>query len=65
MDSKALTVRKAAEVTGVSKDTVRRWADKGIIPAYRLPSGHRRLDADAVERFAQDLRGGKGREVLA
>ena len=44
-----LTVTQAAERIGVSPQTVRRWADEGLIPVARTPTGHRRFDADQIE----------------
>jgi excisionase family DNA binding protein len=55
MNTQVLTVRSTAEFLRVSSDTVRRWADKGVLQSYRLPSGHRRFDPNAVERFREEL----------
>src|ERR1700737_4544351 len=46
------TVGEAAELLGVSPDTVRRWVDNGQIPAARTTGGRRRLDGAALARFA-------------
>lgn len=46
-----VTVREAARRLGVHENTVRRYADRGLIRAIRLPSGVRRLrraDIDAL-----------------
>ncbi|MGI8926877.1 MAG: helix-turn-helix domain-containing protein [Tepidiformaceae bacterium] len=51
----ALTVRPVAEMLGLSDDTVRRWADSGILPALRLPSGHRRFERAAVEALRERI----------
>jgi excisionase family DNA binding protein len=58
-----LTVGAVANVLHVSGDTVRRWADLGLLHAYRLPSGHRRFDRSAVQRFRDDLLKGKAELV--
>lgn len=63
MNNRAITVLKAAEICRVSPDTVRRWVDKGVLPAYRLPSGHRRLDIDQVLQFQRELMGSLSKEV--
>lgn len=55
----AITVRDAATLCDVSPHTVRRWADAGIIPSYRLPSGHRRFNPLKILRFARELEGQK------
>jgi excisionase family DNA binding protein len=52
----ALTVRTVADLLSVSDGTVRRWADSGVLPAYKLPSGHRRFDPVTVLRFRETLR---------
>lgn len=36
---------------GVHENTVRRWADRGLIQPVRLPSGVRRFRAEDVERL--------------
>jgi molybdopterin-binding protein len=46
------TVGQAAELLGVSPDTVRRWVDNGQIPAARTPGGRRRVDGAALARFS-------------
>lgn len=47
-------LRKAAEVTGLHPNTLRKYADQGKIPVFRLPNGARRFDVSgfvgAVER---------------
>ena len=48
------TVGQAAELLGVSADTVRRLADRGELKMSRSsPSGRRRLDGAALARYAQ------------
>ena len=34
-----LTIAEAARELGVHQNTLRRWADAGMIPVTRLPSG--------------------------
>jgi molybdopterin-binding protein len=46
---------QAAELLGVSVDTVRRWADAGRIETTRTEGGHRLLDGAALARFAVEL----------
>ena len=47
-----LTPRQAAALIGVTADTVRKWANDGILPSQRTrPGGHRRFlrsDVDAL-----------------
>jgi molybdopterin-binding protein len=47
------TVGQAAELLGVSPDTVRRWADRGDLKMSRTPGGRRRLDGAGLARYAQ------------
>jgi excisionase family DNA binding protein len=57
------TVRTAAQVLRVSPDTVRRWADKGILAGYRLPSGHRRFEPGSVLKLREQLVAGSARRA--
>jgi molybdopterin-binding protein len=45
-------IGEAAELLGVSPDTVRRWADAGKIGSAREPGGRRLIDGEALARFA-------------
>ncbi|MDQ3677845.1 MAG: excisionase family DNA-binding protein [Actinomycetota bacterium] len=44
-----ISFREAAQRLGVHENTVRRYADRGLIRAVRLPSGVRRLQRTDVE----------------
>ena len=48
----SFTVGEAAELLGVSADTVRRWVDGGQLLAARTPGGRRRIDGKALARFS-------------
>jgi excisionase family DNA binding protein len=43
-----LTLGQASRTLGVTPNTLRRWADKGQIPTFTTPGGHRRFLAAAV-----------------
>jgi molybdopterin-binding protein len=47
-------MREAAELLGVSDDTVRRWADAGRLPTL-TEGGRRAVDGAELARFARDL----------
>ena len=46
-----MQVRAAARHLGVHENTLRRWEEKGLISAVRLPTGVRRFRAEDVERL--------------
>jgi molybdopterin-binding protein len=48
-------MRQAAELLGVSDDTLRRWADSGRITATVDASGRQGIDGAALARFAEEL----------
>lgn len=43
---------EAAQVFGVTQQTVRNWVDRGWLPGSRLEGGHRMIPRAAVERAA-------------
>ena len=54
---KHLNVRETAYRLGVHENTVRNWADRGILRPLRLPgSGYRRFDVSDVDRLAREMR---------
>ncbi len=46
---------QAAELLGVSDDTVRRWADSGRLLTNRTEGGRRVVDGQELARFARSL----------
>ena len=48
-------ISQAAELLGVSDDTVRRWADNGRLESTVDGSGRRALDGAVLARFAEEL----------
>ena len=62
-------IKEAADLLGVSADTVRRWADAGRIETTTDASGRLAVDGVALARLAQDLAEsaghGEGRVVVA
>ncbi|WP_257570619.1 molybdopterin-binding protein [Streptomyces sp. NP160] len=51
------SVREAAELLGVSDDTVRRWTDSGALTARRGASGRTTVDGAELAAFARDHAG--------
>lgn len=52
-----LNVRETAKRLGVHENTVRNWADRGVLRPMRLPhSRYRRFDPEQVERLAREMR---------
>ena len=56
-------IREAAELLGVSDDTVRRWADAGRIPTL-TDSGRRTIDGADLARFAEELAAAGDRSAI-
>lgn len=50
-------VGQAAELLGVSVDTMRRWADAGRIRAIVGPGGRRHFEGRELARFAVEMAG--------
>jgi molybdopterin-binding protein len=50
---RAYRFREAADLLGVSDDTVRRWADGGRLPTVQDSAGRRVVDGAVLARFAE------------
>lgn len=50
MSEQLLSVGQAAQLLGVGVDTVHRYLDLGILEGHRLPTGHRRITLESVDR---------------
>ena len=56
-----LAVREVAQILNVHGNTVRRWADQGIIEAYRITNrGDRRFNKEQIYRFLIELKNHSG-----
>ena len=53
-------LREAADLLGVSPDTVRRWIDAGRLVARRTRGGQRRIDGAALARLAAEGASARG-----
>ncbi len=45
---------QVAKLINASASAVLNWIDDGLIPAYRTPGGHRRVERGALIRFLRD-----------
>lgn len=52
-----VNLTKAAEVTGYSQDTLRRYCDQGKIRFVRSPTGHRRILETELRRLTEAANG--------
>lgn len=50
-----ITLTEAAKRIGVHPNTLRSWADKGLIKPVRLPTGVRRFEAGEIERIRREM----------
>jgi excisionase family DNA binding protein len=50
-----MQVRQAARALGVHENTIRRWEDRGLLRAVRLPSGVRRFRVEDVEALREQM----------
>lgn len=48
-------IRDAAELLGISDDTMRRWADAGRVETTTDAAGRRAVDGASLARFAEEL----------
>src|SRR5438105_5595202 len=46
-----LTLGQAAKFLGVAQSTVRKWSDRGRLPAFYTPGGHRRYRRHDLNAF--------------
>jgi molybdopterin-binding protein len=59
-----IRVRDAAELLGVSDDTVRRWIDDGALSAHLDESGRKAIDGAELAQFARDNAAGAPKDPL-
>ena len=57
-DGRLLTVAQVSAVLNAHPNSVRRWADVGLLPVYRIGRrGDRRFKPEDVAKFLVDWRG--------
>jgi molybdopterin-binding protein len=61
----SFTVTQAADLLGVSPDTVRRWVDRGQLGGARSPNGRRRIDGRTLAQFAANRAGDRAEPPVA
>lgn len=44
---------EAARIMGVSRDSIRRYVDLGLLAGIKTPGGQRRIDRDSVDSVIQ------------
>lgn len=50
-----MQVRQAALALGVHENTVRRWEERGLLHAVRLPSGVRRFRSEDIAQLREQM----------
>jgi len=50
-----LTVAQAARLLRVHPNTLRSWADKGMVPVVMLPNGYRRFAPEEIEAVRRSM----------
>jgi molybdopterin-binding protein len=55
VDMSTIKIAQAAELMGVSDDTMRRWADAGRVKSSVAPGGRRLVDGADLARLATEI----------
>lgn len=53
-----MSLGAVSRVLGIRETTLRQWADRGRLPVYRTPGGHRRFLREDVEALMQETASG-------
>lgn len=51
-EDRPLTTGQVAALFGTKSETVAVWADRGVVPHFRTPGGHRRFPAAELRALA-------------
>lgn len=62
---KLMGITQAAQLLGVHPLTLRSWAEKGYVPHYRTPGGHRRFRRDELLAFIAKMNQGEPEDAVA
>ncbi len=57
-ERKPVGITEAARILGVHPNTLRKWADEGVVPHMKFPSGYRRFSVVEMERFREQMEQG-------
>lgn len=55
MGETLLSIKQAADFLGISRKTLYRYDEQGILKPLRMPSGHRRYRKSDLEEFARKM----------
>jgi excisionase family DNA binding protein len=55
LDKEVLRVGEAAKVLGISDETLRKWARRGLLPCWITPTGERRFAAVVVLKLRDQM----------
>ena len=58
-----LKIADAAAALGIHANTLRRWADCGMVPSITLPSGHRRWTREQLDMIRERMHGPRAAAV--
>ncbi len=64
-EDRLLNIAEAARELGVHRNTLRTWADRGLVAHVRLPSGYRRFRLSELRRVAREMEQGAGGKAAA
>lgn len=62
---KTIGVAEAAERLGTHQNTIRNWADRELLAAYKTPTGRRKILLSDVERLEREMYGAPDAVELA
>jgi excisionase family DNA binding protein len=53
---KLIKIKQASEMLGVSENTLRSWAKRGVLRAFQIRKGlHRRFRAEDIEKLKREF----------
>ncbi|MCD6319696.1 MAG: response regulator [Candidatus Desulfofervidaceae bacterium] len=52
-NNKFITTAEASKICGVTRTTIVKWIDEGLLKAFVTPGGHRKIQREDLEKFIQ------------